>query len=662
MHEVSQSLADMPEQSGFRPVVVLKASRRCPAWEEIYTGNEPDYYHAMVLTSSATLVRARITPPEDGRKLYVQSIPQAGSGSDFTGWYYVNCYNVVVLAVTACGEEVQLFYILADRRIERLISQDAGLTWNGPEIVDYCPTTAINGIAAGCNGSGTVALFFADQDTLYLKNCENGVWQARASWPYAAGMLSGVAVVYDGDWTLMVTGRDLSGACRLWRLVYGDGCRYSTGQWSGLTELAGAPAGENYAFEHASLSFTAGVYRCLYNELYSGSGAYCHSRLLVSVSRNLWAEPVAFAGDGLYGFAQAAGNGWLWAGSSWRLYRARLDEPLLDLSPDVVGLKLQTGCRLSRLRVELDNSGYGYSAAIPALEPGGLVRLGLGYVTPEGAETGPMLEFDLTGRELLAGRGSCRLVIEAGGGWERLSAWQARHQYRWNRTPGETAVVKIIAFLLARAGMMLQSGNASAVANTLTPDFTLNPGARGDASVIRLLGMLPDRLILEGLNGYLYNPEEAGEPFYNYSGSSGSGCPVYESGRKKIAPEYNHIQIEGEEPLTGELILGTALDRNSILNSGERLLVKPGEPINNTEEAIGRARELLDELLSRSSGGYIRAPVNPAGQVGDVVGIDCPENGFSGSPFRIVATETVYEPRRGRYEQVIELEAVPDQE
>ncbi|MBN1368998.1 MAG: hypothetical protein JW954_02015, partial [Dehalococcoidaceae bacterium] len=314
------------------------------------------------------------------------------------------------------------------------------------------------------------------------------------------------------------------------------------------------------------------------------------------------------------------------------------------------------------LRVELDNSGYGYSGKIPALEPGGLVRLGLGYITPEEEETGPMLEFVLTSRELIAGRGSCRLVLGAGGGWERLSAWHARHQYRWNRIPGETAAVQILAFLLARAGITLQSGKASAAANALTPDFTLNPGARGDASAKRLLGMLPDRLVFEGLNGYLYNPEEAGEVLYTYSCSGSSGCPVYESGSRKIAPEYNHIQVEGMDPATGELILGTALDRNSILISGERLLVQPGEPAASPEEAADRARELLNDLLTRSSGGYIRAPVNPSGQVGDVVGIDCPEHGFTGSRFRIAASETVYEPCRGRYEQVIELEAVPVQE
>ena len=35
--------------------------------------------------------------------------------------------------------------------------------------------------------------------------------------------MSGLATVYDGDWNLLVTGRDSSGNVRLWSVVYGDG-------------------------------------------------------------------------------------------------------------------------------------------------------------------------------------------------------------------------------------------------------------------------------------------------------------------------------------------------------------------------------------------------------------------------------------------------------
>jgi len=286
VHEITQTLTDAPRQSGFHPAVVLKAGPGRPGWKEIYTGSEPEYLHAMTVTSSGRLVRARITPPEEGCKLYVQAVEDPGTGSDFSCWNYVNCYDLVVLAVTSLAEEVHLFYILANRRIERLISYDGGLSWNGPDLVDYTPTTDINGIAAAFSCSGDISLFFADQATLYVKKCTGGGWQARAGWPHNASALSGASVVYDGDWTLAVTGRDPGGGYRLWQVVYGDGFRYPVGQWSVLTELAGAPDGENFLFEHASLSFT-GVYHCLYNEQYNGAGAYCHTRIAVMVTDNL---------------------------------------------------------------------------------------------------------------------------------------------------------------------------------------------------------------------------------------------------------------------------------------------------------------------------------------------------------------------------------------
>jgi len=360
----------------------------------------------------------------------------------------------------------------------------------------------------------------------------------------------------------------------------------------------------------------------------------------------------------LYGVAQAAGGSYLWAGSSCRLYRAPLDEPLLDLSHDVTALKMVSGRQSSHLRVELDNSSYSYSGSAPELEPGSLMLLSLGYVTPHGTETGPVFQFEIKSREIYAGRGRCRLVVEAGGGWERLALWQARHQYRWNRTPGETAVVQILAFLLARAGMTLESANASTAAHALAPDFTLNPGSQGDQAVIRLIKMLPDRLVFEGMKGCLYNPQDTGEACYAYSFCTGFGYPVYESAWKKTLPVFNHIQVEGEDPATGELVLGTALDRDSILESGERLLVESGQTAGSPEEASSRAHVLLDGLLLSASGGYLITPLNPAAQVGDVVEVDSPALEMSGNRCRIAAMETVYEPRRGRYEQIIELEPV----
>ena len=67
----------------------------------------------------------------------------------------------------------------------------------------------IGGLAAAYKPDGDLALFFADQSTLYVKQRVSGQWQARAAWDKTTGTLSGVACACDGDWDLLVTGVDV---------------------------------------------------------------------------------------------------------------------------------------------------------------------------------------------------------------------------------------------------------------------------------------------------------------------------------------------------------------------------------------------------------------------------------------------------------------------
>ncbi len=85
--------------------------------------------------------------------------------------------------------------------------------------------------------------------TLYVIKRISGVWQSRVAWNKTTGNLSGVAAVYDGDWKLLVSGKDASGNFKLWSLVYGDGGEVTAGTWSDLKEIATAPSdGGSYEF------------------------------------------------------------------------------------------------------------------------------------------------------------------------------------------------------------------------------------------------------------------------------------------------------------------------------------------------------------------------------------------------------------------------------
>ncbi|MFC2001801.1 hypothetical protein ACFLUZ_04780 [Chloroflexota bacterium] len=180
-------------------------------WTRLYTGSEDDYFHALTMPGDGSLIRVRITLPGDSRKLYRQRVANPGSESDFSQWTYTSQYNAIVAAAASLGAEVSIFWINSSREIRRIKSTDYGASWGGPELIDYSPTTVIKGLSAVYKPGGDLAIFFADQATLYVKKHVSGEWQTKAAWNKTTGDLSGVACVYYADWNLLVTGEDSSG-------------------------------------------------------------------------------------------------------------------------------------------------------------------------------------------------------------------------------------------------------------------------------------------------------------------------------------------------------------------------------------------------------------------------------------------------------------------
>ena len=221
-------------------------------WERLYIGTEPNYFHALTIPGDGSLIRARITPPADARKLHCQRVVNPSPTSDFSLWTYTGHYDCAVVACASLGAEVSIFWINGvNREVRRIKSTDNGATWGSPEFIDYSPTTAIHGIAATYTPNGDLALFWADQATLYLRRLVGGIWQPREGWDKTTGDLSGVACAYYRDWNLFVTGKDTAGNFKLWSLIYGDGGHVAAGTWSPLKEFASAPSGEGFEYRHA---------------------------------------------------------------------------------------------------------------------------------------------------------------------------------------------------------------------------------------------------------------------------------------------------------------------------------------------------------------------------------------------------------------------------
>lgn len=117
MRSLSAALTSAQQAPSRVPYVRLKARNTISGlvrldWSRLYSGSEDDYHHAVTTPADGSLVRVRVTPPGDSRKLYRQRVTSPGPGSDFSQWSYTDQYDVAVVASGSQSVEVSIFWRL----------------------------------------------------------------------------------------------------------------------------------------------------------------------------------------------------------------------------------------------------------------------------------------------------------------------------------------------------------------------------------------------------------------------------------------------------------------------------------------------------------------------------------------------------------------------
>ncbi|MFB0559514.1 MAG: hypothetical protein ACETVS_03160 [Dehalococcoidales bacterium] len=663
MRSLTSTLLAAQQEASHIPYVKVEAKNKIAGvlrldWERLYTGSEDDYFHALTIPGDGSLIRARITPPADGRKLYRQRVANPGPSSDFTVWTYTNQYNCLVVAAASLGAEVSIFWINSSREIRRIKSTDYGVNWGSPELIDYSPTTAVYGLAAAYKPDGDLAIFFADQQTLYVKKRVGGNWQSKAAWDKSTGNLSGVAVVYDADWNLIVTGEDSSGNYKSWSLIYGDGGDVAPGTWSALKEFASAPSDGNFEYHRAFLD-KPDVYRCFYVEKFTGIQAYnrpcwSHSVLGAKFLDNLWREPVPFNLSSEYGMAMAHYGDYSWLSTPFGVWRTQPTEESLDLTADVISLRQETGPSHGRLTIELRNDDGRYASLPSPLEIGCQLEVSPGYVTSQGDEASAGQTFSLEACEHTSSGGKASLLLYALDGWGWINGWKARHQFRWNKASNEMSVKQILGFVLARVGLKLEAKSQSSVITGYYPDFTIHVNNKGLAIIERLLSFVPDVLFIEGNKAYIVNPLSSDDSVYSY----GQSHPVFEGRYREGAWEFNRVQVEGYDSINDKPIVVDSFSWSQIAKVFDRLNQLDDRNIDTVTKAGQRGEAYLREAEIESADGSIRIPVNCGQQLYDVIDITDSRAGLSAEKKRVLGLTLIYEPQRSEYEQRLSLGAV----
>lgn len=337
--------------------------------------------------------------------------------------------------------------------------------------------------------------------------------------------------------------------------------------------------------------------------------------------------------------------------------RASLATETTDLTPDVLSSRLELTPQHGSLVLELNNSEGDYASLPSPLDIGCQLDFSPGYVTFIGNEVSSGLTFILEAYDYISAGGKSMLALQAYDGWQAISLWRARHQFRWNKSSNELSIKGILEFVLARVGLKLEVVSQSSVITSTYHDFIINPNNRGDTVIRKLLSFVPDVIFIEGNKAYLVNPLSSDSSVYSYAIPYTTEHLIFEGQYRVGAFELNRIQVEGLAA-DDSLILTDTFAWDEIDKLYDRFRQLYATNLDTVAKAQAQGQAYLREAEIESVNGFIRVPVNCGQQLYDVIDITDSRAGLSSEKKMVLELILVYQPSRGLYEHRLSLGAV----
>ena len=630
-----------------------------PVLTRLYEGRETDFYNDATCPGDGSLVRARVTPSTNRGRFYVQRVADPGPSSSFSSWTSIGAISTgSSISLVSRGANVNLFYVNASRtNLFRRESTDYGATWNHPTHVVYPNRGAIPWLAAGVSDLGALILFYATANhDVYVTKKTGSRWSIPSLWTNRVASITGMSCVYDGDWNLVIAGKErATNDAKVWTCTYGNGGSQTRGAWSALREVNTSKANSLTTFHFPSM-VKQDVYRMVCTEKSTGSPAFerpvrSNSLAGSSFADNLWREPVPFDLSSSYGVSAAATGSDLWLCTPSGVWRGPLTNAVRDLTDDVLEVSLSEGPESGEAVVALRNDDGRYSGAgresLAWLGSGSALRISPGYLTTAGRETSAGAAYWVESWERRSSPGMSTLVVYARNAWGLLEAWKARRQYTWDG--GSTSAAGILKFVLARVGLEADDSEASSAAEALSPAFTIYPGESGAGAVRRLLERLPDVLVFRGRRGHLVQLRASDAADYSY----GAGHPVLRGRYASRARPYNRIQAYGGSHV------GEAFDWDEMDRLSERLLQIHDLNLDTQQKAQERADAAMREQTLATLDGEIVAPPNLGQELYDVIEVTDPVAGLQAERRRVLGLRLDYSRApRTEYRHTIRLGGV----
>jgi hypothetical protein len=344
----------------------------------------------------------------------------------------------------------------------------------------------------------------------------------------------------------------------------------------------------------------------------------------------------------------------------WRAPRPA-DEPL-DLTPYIVSLHQDVIASPSlggrgNLIIVLDNS----RAHFPSPPPNGSeIVLKLGYKTTAGNESSNAGHYWIDSSQFTSSENTSVLIINATDIWGLAARWTARYVLRWNYTspPVPCRVWAILYQLLGRFGICLHNAVApqSDPMDNFYPKFLVRGGSQGHTQVRRLLSFVTDGLIQREAFAFVKDLLPTESPCYEYRNAPGYHPLLKGEYGQNLT--ITHTQVSGEtEEVPPTPVRESAFDWDNLLRGIDTLVMEYDPNLEETDQAAKRAVALLRQMSLRAQRGNLVVPTNVGQELYDVISVTDTRVALESKNYRILAIQTDYDRRSGRYEQKLALGA-----
>ena len=648
------------------------------SWTRLYEGSEPDNHHGLAFDGQGSMHRIRAAA---SNTLYHQKITNPGPSSDYSQWTQIASDCAGPCAIAASGAKVYIFYRTTGNVLWKYYSHDYGATWDDAQLASYVDVLSL---AACWWGTGDIVVCFAlksnELNGVVLDSSDQTTSQHIKEFHGAATHIFldtyGIGATFNPFWPcceLILAAKESDTPYNhydLFRTWFSD-----TYNFLALESFLMSPDGEDITYEYPDCHLPASAQsyetnRIIAVEKFTGTTAYtrplaCHMVKGTYWSDTTFTEPKPFLNvASAYGLRLQSTADYWWLENPNGVWRApRPAASPLDLTTDIVALSLQnviaspTSVGRGNLILELDNSKGQYanpgSGALASLRLRSEIVLKLGYKTTAGNETSEAGTYWIDSWEYSSKPNMSRFILTCLDGWGLMDCWSARYQMRWNKDAvNPRNVWQILYQFLARVGIKLTNTPAkpqSSAINNFYPDFTVNPGTRGDTAIRRLLSFVPDRLVFRGQEAFTKNPLADEESCYSY----GTDYAIT-SGKYTDAVTASRARAIGRDT-SDNRILEEALDWD-LLQLAIDILEQDYDPnLQDATRTQERADALLREASLRAQRGNLVVPTNVGQELLDVVEVTDERCGISEENYRVEVIQTDYDRRQGIYTQRLAL-------